>query len=432
MGTATKIGAHTSAGMAARFREVRAMTENLAAPLSAEDQMVQSCFEASPTKWHRAHTTWFFETFVLSPHARAYRSFDDRFRFFFNSYYDNVGDRPERTTRGMMSRPSSEDVARYRMHVDAAIEQLLLETADGAVLRLVELGLNHEQQHQELIVTDIKHAFWTNPLHPAYWPSEAHNATAPPSPATWLEYPGGIAEVGHSGPDFAFDNEGPRHKVFLLDYAIASRLVTNGEYLEFVQDGGYETATLWLSEGWETVRANRWRAPLYWHLRDGDWYYFTCGGDRKLNVDEPVCHVSYFEADAYARWRGARLPTEFEWEHAAQGHAISGNFLESGLVNPRVAKPGTTQLFGDCWEWTSSAYSPYPGFRAAEGALGEYNGKFMCNQYVLRGGSCATPQSHIRATYRNFFPAQTRWQFSGIRLASDLSNHAEARSSDGR
>ena len=421
MATVTKVdvGAVAARAMALRYREVRAMTESLGAPLSPEDQMVQSCLEASPVKWHRAHTTWFFETFLLAPHSPGYRTLDNRFRFLFNSYYNNVGERPERTTRGMMSRPSAHDVARYRQHVDDAMERLLAETDDPQVVELVELGLNHEQQHQELIVTDIKHAFWTNPLRPAYWPAK-QPGKQPAAPFSWKEHGGGVVEIGHAGPGFAFDNEAPRHRVFLEPYALASRLVTNHEYLEFIADGGYRTPTLWLSEGWDTVRANGWRAPLYWEERDAEWLAFTSSGVKPLDVDEPVCHLSYFEADAYARWRGARLGTEFEWEHAATREPISGNFVESQQLHPRAAQTAESQIFGDCWEWTSSSYAPYPGFRAAEGALGEYNGKFMCNQYVLRGGSCATPQSHIRPSYRNFFPAQTRWQFSGIRLAQDL------------
>jgi ergothioneine biosynthesis protein EgtB len=408
----------TAQALSARYRQVRAQTETLAAPLSAEDQMVQSCFEASPVKWHRAHSTWFFETFILAPHSAAYRVFDERFRFFFNSYYNDVGERPERTTRGMMARPSAEQVTHYREHVDAAMERLLRSADDPQLLALVELGLNHEQQHQELIVTDIKHAFWTNPLHPQYWPAPATSDSAAPE-MRWREYEGGVVEVGHAGEGFAFDNESPRHRVFLEPYLLPSRLVTNGEYLEFMADGAYRTPMLWLSEGWEAVRANQWHSPLYWEERDGEWFCFTCSGTKRLNRDEPVTHISYFEADAYARWRGARLATEFEWEHAAASENNCGNLLESQALHPRSARDGSPQFFGDCWEWTSSSYAPYPGFRAAEGALGEYNGKFMCNQYVLRGGSCATPQSHIRASYRNFFPAHTRWQFSGIRLAGD-------------
>src|SRR5215472_9515955 len=417
--------------LATRYRKVRAMTETLAAQLCPEDQMVQSCFEASPVKWHRAHTTWFFETFILSPHLPRYRTLDDRFRFLFNSYYNNVGERPERTTRGMMSRPSADDVARYREHVDSAMDGLLADPDDPQVLALVELGLNHEQQHQELIVTDIKHAFWTNPLRPAIWPAKprAKQATAPIS---WNEHMGGTVEIGHGGRGFAFDNETPRHRVFLEPYALASRLVTNREYLDFIADGGYQTPTLWLSEGWDTVRVNGWRAPLYWETRDGEWLTFTVSGMKPLDLDEPVCHVSYFEADAYARWQAARLGTESEWEHAVAQEAISGNFVERERFHPRAAQIGESQLFGDCWEWTSNSYAPYPGFHAAEGALGEYNGKFMCNQYVLRGGSCATPQSHIRPSYRNFFPAQTRWQFSGIRLAQDLTAKPKSGRANGR
>jgi ergothioneine biosynthesis protein EgtB len=404
-----------------RYVAVRAPTERLAAPLTAEDQMVQSCLEASPTKWHRAHTTWFFETFILAAHAHGYKPFSDAFRFLFNSYYNNVGERPERTTRSMISRPSVDEVSHYRSHVDQHMQRLLEQSDLSHVTReLIELGLNHEQQHQELIVSDIKHAFWTNPLRPAYW--QAKQSPQGPAPEMhWIEYDGGLIFIGHASDGFAFDNESPRHQVYLQPFRLASRLVTNGEFLEFIEDGGYRTPTLWLSDGWETARANHWQAPLYWEQRDGRWFQFTCSGLREVDANEPVCHVSYFEADAYARWRGTRLATEFEWEHAASSLPVSGNFIDSERFHPAVANDdkAPSQMFGDCWEWTASQYTAYPGFRAAEGALGEYNGKFMCNQFVLRGGSCATPRLHMRATYRNFFPPQTRWQFSGIRLATD-------------
>ena len=427
MATLTKLEAclaEAPAGLA-RYLEVRQQTEALAARLSAEDQMVQSCFEASPVKWHRAHTTWFFETFILAQHLPGYRPFDERFRFLFNSYYNNVGERPERTARGLMSRPSTDEVTAYRRYVDAAMERLISADGGAAAAALIELGLNHEQQHQELIVTDIKHAFWMNPLRPQYWPGP-EQAPGAVTAMRWQEHEGGVVEVGHGGTGFAFDNESPRHRVLLERFALASRLVTNAEYLEFVAEGGYQKPTLWLSEGWETARVNGWRAPLYWEQREGEWFCFTCSGMKKLEMSEPLCHVSYFEADAYARWRGLRLPTEFEWEHSAAQENIAGNFLESERLHPRAAACGQSQLFGDCWEWTASSYAAYPGFQAAEGALGEYNGKFMCNQYVLRGGSCATPQSHIRPSYRNFFPAQTRWQFSGIRLARDVGRRPQA------
>ncbi|MBV8205602.1 MAG: ergothioneine biosynthesis protein EgtB [Acidobacteria bacterium] len=417
-----------SRGLAERYSAVRGWTEKLAEGLSPEDQMVQSCFEASPVKWHRAHTSWFFETFLLAPHLAGYCAVDERFRYLFNSYYDHVGERPERGTRGMISRPDAAEIAVYRRRVDEAMQQLLLGDGRPEIAQLVELGLNHEQQHQELMVTDIKHAFWTNPLRPAYWATRETAANSTAAAAEWLEFEGGVAEAGHGGEGFAFDNERPRHRVLLNDFLLGGRLVTNGEYMQFMADGGYATPTLWLSEGWEAVRTNRWQAPLYWEERDGKWFCFTCGGMRELDADEPVSHVSLFEADAYARWRGARLATEFEWEHAAAREseaAARGNLLEREHLHPAPAC-GSAQFFGDCWEWTSSSYGPYPGFRPAAGALGEYNGKFMCNQYVLRGGSCATPQSHIRPSYRNFFPAVTRWQFSGIRLAKDGGSSAGA------
>jgi ergothioneine biosynthesis protein EgtB len=402
-----------------QYAGVRATTERLASPLSPEDQMVQSCFEASPVKWHRAHTTWFFETFLLMPHASGYQPLHPAFRTLFNSYYNHVGDRPERTTRGMMSRPGTEEVAAYRAYVDRHMDQLLDSELDAGLRALVELGLNHEQQHQELIVTDIKHAFWTSPLRPAYWHSDQRSGAASP-PLTWVDFDGGLVSIGHAGPGFAFDNEGPRHQVALRSFRVASRLVTNGEYMQFMADSGYETATLWLSDAWDAVRLNRWHAPLYWESRDGEWWHYTCAGMQPVDPEEPVCHVSYYEADAFARWAGARLATEAEWEVAARTAPAIGNYLEDERFHPAVAPDGTlVQMFGDCWEWTASPYTAYPGYRPAEGALGEYNGKFMCNQMVLRGGSCATPRSHIRATYRNFFPPQTRWQLSGIRLAND-------------
>jgi ergothioneine biosynthesis protein EgtB len=418
-----------------QYRSVRSATDRLTAALTPEDQMVQSCLEASPAKWHRAHTTWFFETFILAPHAPGYREFDARFRYLYNSYYNNVGERPDRTTRGFFSRPSADEVSGYRAHVDGHMEALLAgDPLPGDLLDKVELGLHHEQQHQELIVTDIKHAFWSNPLRPAYVEGREAGSHAAP-PLRWFDFDGGIVDIGCAGAGFAFDNESPRHQVLLRQYRLGSRLVTNAEYLEFIADGGYRTPTLWLSDGWDAVRLNHWRAPLYWEQRDGEWQQFTCSGMRALAPGEPVCHVSYFEADAYARWRGVRLPTEFEWERAAAPVGPAGNFLESERLHPNAAREKEdlpAQMFGDVWEWTSSAYTPYPGFRPATGALGEYNGKFMCNQYVLRGGSCATPRLHIRPSYRNFFPAQARWQFMGIRLAADAAPHSGQGSRNGR
>jgi ergothioneine biosynthesis protein EgtB len=418
--------------LARQYSEVRSATVGLAAPLSAEDQMLQSMPEASPTKWHLSHTTWFFETFLLTPHARNYRPLDDRFRQLFNSYYKQVGEHPNRGARGLMSRPSLDEVHAYRRGVDEAM-LALIERADDSVLALVELGLNHEQQHQELILTDIKHALWSSPLRPAYraqpvqLSSPATPAGGPRPTCIWQEFKGGIHQIGHGGQGFAFDNEGPRHEALLRPFRMASRAVTNGEWLEFMADGGYRNPQLWLSDGWDAVGALHWEAPLYWERRNNEWRQYTMSGTRRVKESEPVCHVSYYEADAYARWAGARLPLEEEWEIAAGRNPSRGTMLEDGVFHPRVGDPSHTdasytleQMFGDIWEWTASPYVAYPGFRAADGALGEYNGKFMCNQLVLRGGSCATPAGHIRATYRNFFPPQARWQFSGVRLASDI------------
>ncbi len=410
--------------LAERYAAVRRTTESLCEHLSPEDQMLQSMPEASPAKWHLAHTTWFHETFILKPHNPAYREFNPDFTFLFNSYYKQLGAHPNRGSRGLFSRPSQSEVLAYRKHVDGEILRLISRSDSSSEIRgLIELGLNHEQQHQELIVSDVKHAFRNQPLRPAFQP---HAVSPPisqsvPRPA-WFDYQGGIHEIGHCGDGFAFDNEGPRHRVYLRHFRLASRTVTNGEYLQFMADGGYRRPELWLSDGWDTCLANGWSSPLYWE-RDGVWFDFTCAGTRELNPAEPVCHVSYYEADAFARWAGARLASEFEWEIAAATLPITGNFLEDGRFHPVIAEADDSgvpeQMFGDVWEWTASPYVPYPGFRPVAGALGEYNGKFMCNQLVLRGGSCATPQSHIRATYRNFFPPQARWQFTGIRLAND-------------
>jgi ergothioneine biosynthesis protein EgtB len=401
------------------FAAVRRATEELCAPLSAEDQMLQPMPEASPAKWHQAHTTWFFDTFILAPHQPGYRAFDARFTHLFNSYYKQVQEgHPVRATRGLFSRPSLEEVRAYRRHVDEHMLRLLrADEVSDDLATLVEIGLNHEQQHQELILTDVKYAFWMSPLRPAY--ATLTPAETAPTAWDWLSFDGGLHEIGHAGAGFAFDNEGPRHTVHLQLFRLASRLVTNAEYLGFMHDGGYRRSELWLSDGWDTVVAQGWRAPLYWEERDGQWFCFTVGGWLPVAPHEPVCHVSYYEADAYARWAGARLPTEFEWEVAASSLPVEGNLQESRRFHPASAAGGSglQQMFGDVWEWTSSPYIAYPAFRPAEGALGEYNGKFMCNQIVLRGGSCATPSSHLRASYRNFFPPQARWQFSGIRLA---------------
>ena len=403
-----------------RFAQVRNLSLRIASPFSAEDQMLQSMPDASPVKWHLAHTTWFFETFILAQHSRNYTAFDPRYTYLFNSYYKKLGGHPLRGSRGLTSRPSLEEVHAYRVHVDSA----LLGMLDGfseEVLQLVELGLNHEQQHQELIVMDIKHALWSAPLR---WDALGNASPGQTAPGlSWIGIEGGIHSIGHGGKGFAFDNEGPRHEVLLRPFQIASREVTNGEYLAFMSDNGYGRPELWLSDGWDKVHSQEWNAPLYWERHDGgSWQEFVAGGaqtgTKEINLAEPVCHISFYEADAYARWSSARLPTEQEWEIAALRTATKGTFLEDDLFRPQVAQgQGFQQAFGDVWEWTASPYVGYPGFRSAPGALGEYNGKFMCNQFVLRGGSCATPASHIRATYRNFFPPHTRWQFSGLRLA---------------
>ncbi len=406
------------------YSACRRQTESLAASLSAEDQMVQSFADSSPAKWHQAHTSWFFETFILTPHLSGYRPLDTRFRDLFNSYYNAVGAQPDKALRNTFSRPGLEEVQKYRRHVDEHMDKLLRSSGvSDAALKLAELGIHHEQQHQELLVTDIKHAFWSNPLQPAYKPAAATPPASPPPQQRAQVSPENIYEIGAAGDAFHFDNEAPRHKVFLRAFRFASRPATCGEYLAFMDDRGYERPELWLSDGWKAVQARRWNAPLYWEKAGGEWFHFTCSGMCKVDEHEPVCHVSFFETDAFARWAGARLPTEFEWEVAATGVPIEGNLLENGEFHPAVAAgakgDGPLQIFGDVWEWTASAYLPYPVFKPAAGALGEYNGKFMSGQMVLRGGSCVTPQSHIRASYRNFFPPETRWQFSGIRLADD-------------
>jgi ergothioneine biosynthesis protein EgtB len=421
--TATPVAAGATSGQSAAhaYQCVRRTTEMLCANLSAEDQMVQSMPDASPSKWHQAHTTWFFETFILAQHLPDYRAFHPNFRFLFNSYYKRLGAHFARPHRGLMSRPGLDEVRAYRRYVDEHMLDLLSGDTAPAVADKVVLGLNHEQQHQELIVTDIKHAFWMNPLRPEY--SCGHLECSAAAPLAWLDFEGGVRAIGYEGEGFAFDNEGPRHQVYLNPFRLASRLASNAEFLEFMRDGGYARPELWLSDGWDAVQANAWHAPMYWEERDGAWWTFTCAGMRPVNPAEPVCHVSYYEADAYARWAGARLATEAEWEIAAGGVAVAGNFLDGGRFHPAcAAEPqGLRQMFGDCWQWTQSSYLPYPGFRPAAGALGEYNGKFMCNQMVLRGASCATPRSHARASYRNFFPPHVRWQFMGIRLANDAS-----------
>jgi ergothioneine biosynthesis protein EgtB len=416
----------SAAALAGHYAAVRRQTDSLAAPLSPEDQMVQSCPEASPVKWHLAHTSWFFETFILTPHLAGYRPLNPRFRDLFNSYYNAIGEQPEKGLRNTFSRPGLDEVRQYRAYIDEHMLKLIQPgmARSEELHKLIVLGLNHEQQHQELIVTDIKHAFWTNPLRPAYQADAVPASPAAAPPQKPQLYPEGLYEAGAADGGFYFDNEAPRHKYFLRPFRFAARPATCADYLAFIDDAGYARPELWLSDGWKAVQAHGWKAPLYWERIDGQWFHFTCAGPRKVEESAPVCHVSYYEADAFARWAGARLPTEFEWEIAAADLPVEGNLLESGKFHPEAAPSSSSpdrpaQMFGDVWEWTASAYLPYPGYRPAPGALGEYNGKFMSGQMVLRGGSCATPRSHIRATYRNFFPPEIRWQFSGIRLADD-------------
>jgi ergothioneine biosynthesis protein EgtB len=414
-----------SSEVLAQYRSVRRETEQLCEPLAIEDYGIQAMPDVSPPKWHLAHTTWFFEAFLLVPFLPGYQVFHPRFAYLFNSYYQTVGSFFPRPQRGLLSRPTVEEVCRYRVHVDSAMAELVAiaeaPQRDRIISRTV-LGLHHEQQHQELLLTDIKYNFAFNPLRPVYRPAPGQAGKAP-VPLQWLAYDGGLREIGFSGTDFAYDNEMPRHKVYLEDFQLASRLVTNGEFLAFIEDGGYRRADLWLSDGWAAVQQRNWQAPLYWENIDGQWWIMTLAGLRRLDRNEPVCHVSFYEADAYARWCGKRLPTEAEWEVAAQDREVHGNLRETGKLHPVAAESGAgngpVQLFGDVWEWTQSPYRPYPGFQPLNGSLGEYNGKFMCNQLVLRGGSCVTPQSHIAATYRNFFYPADRWQFMGIRLAAD-------------
>jgi len=408
---------------ATRFGQVRQRSVHLAEPLSPEDCCAQSMPDASPVKWHLAHTTWFFETFILEPREADFRPFHPAFRVLFNSYYNGVGDKHPRPQRGLLTRPGMGDVLAYRADVDRRMVRLLAQRpADPELAALVELGLQHEQQHQELILTDVKHMLAQSPLFPAYLDTPLA-ASGPVAPPAWVDFEGGLAEIGHRGAGFAFDNELPRHRQYMAPFALASRLVTNGDYLEFVEAGGYRDPSLWLAEGWDKVARGEIAHPLYWVQRDematrhGAWQEFTLHGLQALDPARPVTHVSLYEADAYARWRGARLPTEAEWEFAARDVAIACGD-QNWHPEPRAAgSAGLAQMFGECWQWTSSSYAPYPGFAPAAGALGEYNGKFMINQYVLRGSSCATPHGHARASYRNFFPAGARWQFTGIRLA---------------
>ena len=412
----------------ARFRQVRDFSVRLGHGLKPEDYVVQSMPDVSPTKWHLAHTTWFFETFVLKAWVPEYRSEIPQYAYLFNSYYNAAGDMHRRDLRGLISRPTVEETYRYRSSIDDGVARLI-EGADEKLFAqlapLITLGLHHEQQHQELLVTDIKHVFAQNPLHPVYHEAKSDSGKGVTSPPNLVEFDEAIVQIGHDGNGFSYDNEGPRHRALVLPFALSTRPVTNGEYLAFIDDGGYARPEFWLSLGWTTVNEQRWQAPLYWEKRDGNWWNFTLSGFRSVDEAEPVTHVSYFEADAYANWKKERLPTEFEWEHAAASLPQEGNFVENQRFHPAPAPQATgendlLQMYGDTWEWTRSAYLPYPGYRAAPGALGEYNGKFMCNQMVLRGGSCATSRDHIRLTYRNFFPPDKRWQFTGIRLAHDL------------
>ncbi|HST31028.1 MAG TPA: ergothioneine biosynthesis protein EgtB [Chthoniobacterales bacterium] len=413
----------------ARFHEVRKFTGKLSENLAPEDCVVQSMPDISPAKWHLAHTTWFFETFILKKWVPGYRDAVPEYAYLFNSYYNAAGTMHRRDLRGLISRPTVEQTKKYRASVESDVNDLI-EGADEKLFREIEpvltLGIHHEQQHQELLITDIKHVFAQNPLYPVFQTRKTETEAANVPAVKFVEFGEATIEVGHNGNGFCYDNEQPNHRALVLPFSLANRLVTNREYLRFIADSGYSRSELWLSLGWMTVNEQNWRAPFYWIARDGEWWNFTLSGLRKVDLNEPITHLSYFEADAYANWAGARLPTEFEWERAAANVQMDGNFVETERFHPaaldRAPADGEfAQMFGDVWEWTRSSYSPYPGYRAEHGALGEYNGKFMCNQYVLRGGSCATSKAHIRKTYRNFFQPEKRWQFMGLRLARDLS-----------
>jgi len=408
-----------------QFRNVRETSERLAAPLTPEDWMLQSMTETSPVKWNLAHTSWFFETFILKIYQSDYTPFHPKFGYLFNSYYNQIGKMHPRPERGMISRPSAEDILNYRHYVADAVTHLV-ETASDNIIKqiapLIALGVAHEEQHQELLLTDIKHALFQNPLLPAAYEESVRVQSRPLQALKWEQMEGGICEIGNPGGEFAFDNEGPRHKVYLHPFELANRPVTNGEFINFIEDGGYDNPVHWLSDAWEMLKQEAWRAPLYWRQDKNEWREYTLFGERQINLDAPVCHVSFYEACAYASWANARLPTEFEWEAAASLYPREGHFLTNGA--PSAPAPADNfdrlaQLFGDVWEWTASPYVAYPGFVAPEGAVGEYNGKFMSGQMVLKGGSCATPVAHMRNSYRNFFPPQARWQFSGFRLARD-------------
>lgn len=420
----SRTDATSASALADDFARVRAATEALCSPLIVEDYGLQTADFASPPKWHLAHVSWFFETFLLVPFLPGYRVFHPAYRNLFNSYYEQVGQYHPRPERGFLSRPSVDEVYAYRRHVDQAMGELIAAgdaATWSAVVERTRIGLNHEQQHQELLLTDIKQHFSVNPLRPAYDESLKTRGAAAAVPMTWNEFSGGLNETGHAGQGFAYDNETPRHTTFLQPFAIASRPVTNGEFLAFVDAGGYENPALWLSDGWSEVQREAWSAPRYWEHLDGQWFEFTLAGLRPLDMEAPVSHVSHFEADAYATWAEARLPTEFEWESVAAELPVEGHFVEAGVLQPMAAQgEGLIQMYGDVWEHTASAYLGYPGYRQADGALGEYNGKFMSGQMVLRGGSCLTPADHIRPSYRNFFYPHERWQCQGFRLARNL------------
>ncbi|WP_281657822.1 ergothioneine biosynthesis protein EgtB [Halobacillus sp. Cin3] len=405
------------------YAETRTITEKLVQTLKTEDFVVQAAKHVSPTKWHLAHTTWFFEKFILEVYIPDYRHYNEAFLFLFNSYYETVGEFHPQERRGLITRPTVEETMDYRRHVDQEMSRLLAErVGDADIDGLVEIGLQHEQQHQELILMDIKYNFSYNPLYPVF--KEQVDASYGRAPElSFFEFKEGIADIGHNGEGFAFDHEGPRHKTYLHPYRIANRPVTNGEFIQFMESGGYEQPEHWLSDGWGTVKENQWKHPQYWVNKDGEWHMFTLSGLQKIDLDAPVSHVSFYEADAYARWSGRRLPTEQEWEHAMEKLEVDGHFMEHEQYQPHSIYKGDGTMekaYGDVWEWTQSPYVPYPGNKPLDGALGEYNAKFMANQLVLRGGACVTPQSHIRATYRNFFHPEMRWQFSGFRLAEDV------------